>query len=68
MDIARKKTIYKDGYNEVVFKPKTKKVIIGINIYSWNGSKYSSFKCDSEKKAIEISKSFINKHSRKKWD
>ena len=56
-----------DGFNEVIFKPNTKKVVIGINIHSWNGSKYRTFKCDSKEKAIEISKDYINKKSRVKW-
>jgi len=68
MDIMKKIIIHKDGYNEVIFKPKTKKVVIGINVTSWNGSRYSSFKCDSKEKAIEIAKPFINKYSRKKWN
>ena len=58
--------ILNDGFNEIVFKPNTNKVVIGINICSWNGSKYKSFKCKTESEAKKIGIEYINKKSRKK--
>lgn len=68
MEKTRKKPIkiLKDGYNEIIFKPNTNRVVIGINIGSWNGSKYRSFKCKTEADAKKIGIEYINKKSRKK--
>ena len=71
MDIKKKKRakpikILKDSFNEIVFKPNTNKVVIGININSWKGKRYRSFKCKSKSEAEKIGIEYINKHSRKK--
>lgn len=58
--------IHADGYNEIIFKPSTKKVVVGINVSSWNGSKYKSFKSKNEDESMRIGIEYINKHSRVK--
>lgn len=68
MESKRKKPIkiLKDGYNEIIFKPNTNKVVIGINVNSWNGSKYRSFKCKTKEQAKKLGLDYINKYSKKK--
>lgn len=58
--------LHNDGYNEIVFKPTTKKVVIGINTGSFYGCKYKSFKADTKEKALEIGVDYINKKSKVK--
>jgi hypothetical protein len=71
MDLKKKKRakpikVLNDGFNEIIFKPHTKRVVIGINIHSWNGSRYRSFKCKTEDDAKKIGIEYVNKKSRKK--
>lgn len=70
MEKQRKKPIkiLNDGFNEIIFKPNTNKVVIGINIGSWNGSKHRSFNCNNVADAKKIGIDYINKKSRKKID
>jgi len=58
--------LYNDGYNEIVFNPSTKKVIIGINIMSHFGSRYRSFKAKTEEEAVKIGTVYINQNSKVK--
>lgn len=66
MGLERKKPIkiFNDGNNEIIFKPSTKKVVIGINIYSWHKSIYKSFSCSSEDEAKKLGVEYINKHKK----
>lgn len=69
MDIKERKKpikILKDGFNSIIFKPNINKVVIGVNIDSWSGSRYISFKCKTLEQAKKIGLEYINKHSRKK--
>lgn len=68
MDLKRKKpiTILKDGVNEIIFKPSTKKVVIGFNVGSRFKHRYISFKCKSKEEAEKIGIDYINKKTRKK--
>lgn len=70
MDLIKKRKkpvkIHDDGYNTIVFKPNTNKVVIGINTGSFNGAKHRSFNCKNIDKAKEIGVNYINKKSRLK--
>lgn len=62
-----RKKIYQDGYNEIIFKDTTKKVVIGINVMSHFGAKYKSINCKTESDALNKGKEYINKNSRVKF-
>ena len=61
-----RKKLYQDGYNEIVLKPTTNKVIIGINVSSYFKSKFRSFKCKTEEQALKIGVDYVNKNSKVK--
>jgi len=58
--------LHNDGVNEIVFKPSTKKVVIGIDIHSWHKAKYISFKATTQEEALKIGKQYVNKKSQLK--
>ena len=58
--------ILKDGYNEIIFKPSTKRVVIGINVMSHFGARYKSFKAKTEDEAKTVGMDYLNKHSKVK--
>lgn len=58
--------LHNDGYNEIVFKPTTKKVVIGINIGSHFRAIYRSFKAKTQEEALKIGTDYINKISKVK--
>ncbi len=68
MEKKRRKPIkiLNDGFNEIIFKPNTNRVVVGINICSWGGARYKGFKCKNKSQAKKIGVEYINKHSRKK--
>lgn len=68
MGLERRKPvkIFNDGNNEIIFKPNTRKVIIGMNIHSWYKATYRSFTCSNEDEAMKIGMEYIKQHN--KWE